>query len=287
MDWPGDLVEDIARRRCVIFLGAGISAGCQNAEGRRPKTWVQFLKHATESVERPNQHIKNLINRHDYLTACEVIKASLGQDGFNSLVMEEFLSPQYQHSKIHEDVFKLDSRIVATPNFDKIYETYANAQAYGSIRVKHHYDDDVAEAIRRSHRLILKVHGTIDTPQHMIFSRKEYAEARQKYLSFYSVLEALVLTHTFLFLGCGINDPDIRLLLEDIYFRHPNGRPHVLVLPRGEEHKGVLKILEDTMNVKVLLYSKAGDHNELMVSVKELTELVEAERENLRKTSNW
>ncbi len=285
--WPENLIKDIARRRCVIFLGAGISAGCKNNAGRRPRTWSDFLEHATETIASPKRHIKTLINRQDYLTACEVIRKSVGQDNFNTLVIDEFLTPEYKPSKIHEAVFKLDSRIVATPNFDKIYETYANGQAHGSIRIKHHYDNDVAEAVRRSHRLILKVHGTVDTPQRMIFTRKEYAEARQKYRSFYLVLEALALTHTFFFLGCGLSDPDIRLLLEDIYFRHPTGRPHVIVLPRGGVHGDVLKVIEETMNVEVLRYSKASDHRELVSSVEALTELVDAERAQLRETSNW
>lgn len=288
IDWPPDLIEDIARRRCVIFLGAGISAGCKNDAGRQPRTWKDFLTHiADNEVGAPNRHIKTLINKHDYLTACEVVKKSVGQDRFNSLVTEEFLTPRYKCSETHEAIFKLDSRIVATPNFDKIYETYANAQANSSIRIIHHYDEEVAEAVRRDHRLILKVHGTIDTPQKMIFTRKEYAKARQAYRSFYSVLEALALTHTFFFLGCGVSDPDIRLLLEDNYFRHPAGRPHIMLMPRGEIHADILKIIEETMNVSVLLYSKVNDHIELLNSLKQLTDLVEEKREELRTNSNW
>lgn len=285
--WPENLIEDIARRRCVIFLGAGISAGCENEEGRRPKSWKEFLTHAVNNVARPNKHIKTLIKRQDYLTACEVIKKSVGRDTFNSLVIEEFLTPRYKFTNMHEAVFKLDARIVATPNFDKIYETYANTQADGSIRVKNHSDDDIAEAVRRNHRLILKIHGTIDTPDRMIFTRKEYAEARQRYRSFYSVLEALALTHTFFFLGCGVNDPDIKLLLEDNYFRHPTGRPHIMVLPRGEVHDDIIKVIEETMNVNILLYSKASDHQELLSSVEALTNLVDEAREQLRNNSNW
>jgi len=287
IEWPKNLIEDIARRRCVIFLGAGISAGCENEAGRHPKSWNDFLEDAINTVSTPKQHIRGLTKRHDYLTACEVIKKTIGKDSFNTLIIDEFLSPRYKHSKMHEAIFKLDSRIVATPNFDKIYETYANAQAHGSIRIKHNYDDDVAEALKRNHRLILKIHGTIDTPEHMIFTRKEYAEARQRYRCFYSIIDALALTHTFFFLGCGVNDPDIKLLLEDNYFRHPIGRPHIMVLPRGEVHGDIVKVIEETMNVNILLYSKASDHQELLSSVEALTNLVDEAREQLRNNSNW
>lgn len=287
--WPNDLIEDIARRRCVLFLGAGISAGCINNSGRCPQTWKDFLLNIVDEIDGvgAKTHVRRLINRQDYLTACEVVKQRVGDQGFNSKMMDEFLTPQYNHSAIHEDVFKIDSRIVATPNFDKIYETYANGQAAGSIRVKYYYDSDVAEAVRSSHRIILKVHGTIDAPDKVIFTRKEYARARQNYRNFYLVLEALILTHTFIFLGCGVNDPDIKLLLEDYYFRYPTGRSHILVLPKKEEHKDIIKIIEESMNVKVLQYSKAHNHRELFDSIKNLSDQVEQKREALKQNGNW
>jgi len=232
-------------------------------------------------------HIRNLIKKEDYLTSCEVVKATLGRNDFNGLLITEFLNPQFPHAPIHEAIFDLDSRIVATPNFDKIYETFANHRASGSIRIKHHYDADVAEAIRRSGRLILKIHGTIDSPDKMIFTRQEYAEARVKYRSFYSILEALVLTHTFLFLGCGINDPDIRLLLEDNFFKHKSTVPHIFVLPKESLHKDVIAVIQASMNLKVLTYNSSGGNTELLDSLKDLIGRVEQERDLLRSNSNW
>ncbi|MCL8034387.1 SIR2 family protein, partial [Pseudomonas aeruginosa] len=63
--------------------------------------------------------------------------------------------------------------------------------------------------------LIIKIHGSVDSTDKLIFTRKDYSEARTKYRNFYQIIEALSLTHTFIFIGCGTNDPDIRLLLED------------------------------------------------------------------------
>lgn len=286
IEWPAELISDIARRRVVLFLGSGISRNSSNADGRKPKTWVQFLEHALPSVN-PNRHIKSLLKEKDYLTACEVIKKSTGREVFHQLLRDEFLNPGYHHASIHENIFKLDSRIVATPNFDKIYETYANHAARGSIVIKHHYDPDTAEALRGTDRIILKIHGTIDSPERMVFTRREYAEAREKYRAFYSLLEALALTHTFLFLGCGVNDPDIRLLLEENFFRHPSSRPHIFVLPNKILHNSVQKVLQESMNLNIIGYKKSADHKELFDSIEKLVQLVEEKREQLRIDSNW
>lgn len=283
--WPRELISDLARRRTVLFLGSGISRNSTSVSGVRPKTWVEFLE-STSTIVNPNRHIKALIKEKDYLTACEVIKKALGRDVFHQQLRDEFLSPQYQHALIHEQIFKLDSRIVATPNFDKIYETYANHAAKASIVVKHHYDPDIAGAIRGTDRIILKVHGSIDSPERMIFTRKEYAEARQKYRGFYSLLGALVLTHTFVFLGCSVNDPDIRLLLEDTFFRHPSSRAHFFVIPNGL-HSSVRSVLEESMNLTILSYKPTQNHKEVSDSIEELIGLVENARDELRKNANW
>lgn len=284
--WPRELISDLARRRVVLFLGSGISRNSRNIAGRQPRTWSALLETMLQNVN-PNRHIKKLIKENDFLTACEVIKKALGRDAFNQHLREEFLTPAYCHAQIHEEIFKLDSRIVATPNFDKIYETYANQKAGGSIIVKHHFDPDVASAIRGPERVILKVHGTIDSPERMIFTRKEYAEARENHRKFYSILEALALTHTFLFLGCGVNDPDIRLLLEDSFFRHPSSRQHTFVLPNGSVHNSVKNVLQESMNLSIITYKPATAHKELHDSIISLVGLVESEREDLKNSMNW
>ena len=33
INWPEDVVEDIARRRCVLYLGSGVSANSVNEKG--------------------------------------------------------------------------------------------------------------------------------------------------------------------------------------------------------------------------------------------------------------
>ena len=106
-------------------------------------------------------------------------------------------------------------------------------------------------------------------------------------LSFYMLLEALALTHTFLFLGCGINDPDIKLLLEDTFFLYPSQRSHFFVLPRRELHPTILDIIEDTMNLKMLQYDSRNSHQELLDSVNNLVNQVEQKRDELRETGNW
>lgn len=78
--WGDELVSAIARRRSVIMIGSGVSRNSTNADGKRPATWVDFLKSAAAKIDSPV--IAELIDQRDYLTACELIKKKVGDDVF-------------------------------------------------------------------------------------------------------------------------------------------------------------------------------------------------------------
>lgn len=63
IDWPEALVEAIARRRCVLFLGSGISANSQNSSGKRPATWEKFLRDILSKRETKLRDHKDTIER--------------------------------------------------------------------------------------------------------------------------------------------------------------------------------------------------------------------------------
>lgn len=291
IDWPQDLVSDVARRRCVLVLGSGISSNSTNASGARPKTWAAFLNHATTFIGAPAAHkkeINKLIRNNEFLTACQVIRDLMGKTAFYQLTEQEYLIPRFQYAEIHDRIIELDSRIVATPNFDTIFENRINSVQHSSVAVKNYYDNDVAEAIRSTKRMVLKIHGTINSPNRMIFTRDDYTKARHENAAFYSILDALAVTHTFLFLGCGLDDPDIKLILEDYGFKHEHSRPHYFVLPSSKLHAIVKPAVEKSLNVSCLSYpAPRGDHSKLKASIQELRDLVNAERLEISTKQSW
>ncbi len=286
INWPDSLVEDIARRKCVLVLGSGVSKNSTNADGDRPKDWHEFLIHASTNINGKIE-IRKQIKSGDYLTACELIKKELGRDDYNTLVRTEFLTPAFQPAKIHEYIFNLDSRIVITPNFDKIYDTYANTASHGNIIVKKYTENDIADSIRRPEPLIIKIHGSVEAPDDLIFTRKDYSEARTKYRDFYHLIDALSVTHTFIFIGCGTNDPDIRLILEDYSFRFAKNKKHYIVMAKNAVHAKVREIISETMSLKPLLYDPKDYHSLLTSSLEKLVNDVELKREDLANTRKW
>ena len=289
ISWPTNLITDIARRQCVLFLGAGVSKNAKNRDGRSPKTWSEFLRAGIEQIANRSEKkvVAACIKNGDYLMACELLKRSLGGSKFIDLLRDEFQRPGFMVADIHKDIFLLDSRIVITPNFDKIYESYAANEAQGTIITKYYYDTDIVDVLRNDAYVILKIHGCIDAPNKLIFSKLDYVEKRSQYRSFYEILEALALTKTFIFIGAGLNDPDIQLLLENHAFRYKVSHKHYFILPKKYTSSRELEVYSESMNLEFILYDDKFEHKELKESIKDLISIVDSRRNKIATARNW
>lgn len=249
--------------------------------------WKEFLTQAAvDCPDKANMDvIREALDAGDYLHACEWLKKRWDSRWRNYL-RDTFATPGYAAAEIHEQILKLDSRIVFTLNFDGIYERHADSIHRGSHIVKNYYDEDVEEFLRGPGRYIVKVHGSLDRATNLIFTQKEYSKARVTNTAFYQAFDAALLTHTFIFLGCGISDPDINLLLENQNFRYQEQAPHFFVTSHGfnVDRK---QSLRESRNLKVLEYDPLDEgHSGLVRELETLNLAVEAERFELANSTN-
>lgn len=292
IDWPDDIVSDIARRRCVLYLGSGVSANSTTIDGtKHPPTWDAFLREILSNkaceLNGSVTTIEGLLDKKEYLTACEIIVDKLTEQVFGNLAAEAFRRPGYLPSEIHNVIFGLDSKLVITPNIDKIYDQCTSINSHGTVVTKKYYED-IAPFLRQPDYLVIKAHGCVDDPQNLVFTHKQYNLARNKYATFYRLLDALLLTNTFIFIGCGLNDPDIQLMLEDCNFSFPNCKPHYFITAKDSVSDDIARTLFANRNIKILSYDNSdGTHAELLDDLKKLSPLVEAKREELAQNASW
>lgn len=289
--WPEELIHSIACRRCVLFFGAGVSMNSSGKDGVRPPSWSSFLTEAAGLIGAPGRkiikEINALIKASDYLTAAEVIRTEIKQERFTNLVKARFHTPDFKAAPIHKTLFNLDLRIAITPNFDSIYETAAGERGAGALTTKIYHDDDIADCLRRHERVLIKSHGTISSPNKLIFTRTDYAKARNSHSQFYELLDALLRTHTFIFVGCGVNDPDIRSLLENYRYRHPYGQSHYFVTASKNFGTEVKTVMSESLKINFIEYQATKDHANLSRELENLQQLVEIERIAISKNQSW
>ena len=282
--WPQSLVSAIARRRAVVLIGSGVSANATTAAGDRPPTWGKFLELAYKELGKRVPHISGALKRYNYLEACEYLKNEYNE-GWYDEIRKYFISPQYRPGDIHKAIFDLDSRIVASLNFDRIYETYAITETQNTIIIKNYYDDDVRQAIAGSERYIIKPHGSVDTMSRMIFSLDDYARARVEHAGFYEMMNTLLHTHTFFCVGCGLSDPDMKLLFEDYRYKYSES-PHFMTLP-NPVYTAEASLIQKTRGLNVVKYSSRDNHKELTDSLIELGKSVSIKRNEIAVSQNW
>ena len=94
IEWPVDLVRDIAARRSVLFLGAGVSRNAENAHGVHPREWTDFLHYLASLVADAAQRaeVEQCVTDADLLTACELCRKYLSPPVFKTEMLKEFSS---------------------------------------------------------------------------------------------------------------------------------------------------------------------------------------------------
>ena len=260
MKWPNNIVEELAYRRCILFLGAGISATSKNDEGESPEVWSKFLNNVKSMIKNPSiddtKFIEEMLSEKKYLLALQTISDLCDPGEYNDYLKDKYLRGGFKPSEVHKIIKDLDSKIVVTTNFDKIYENICSEPEYVTLD----YTDtrSIIANIKAPESIIIKAHGSIDDTEKIIFTAKQYNEAQQKFPEFYHLLSALFLTHTVIFLGYSLNDPDINLLLQFLYNTANSTCPHYLIDKTGNS-KQIKKHWKETYNVSVGEYGDSFD----------------------------
>lgn len=277
--WPLNLVRELAERNAVVLLGAGASADARGTADATPPLWKALLEEALVELaphHDSREYARERLEKGQYLEAAEVIFSNCSPADYAEFLTRKFRTPKFAPTEIHELVRDLDTRIVATTNYDRLFEV-ATGDHY---LVRKHDDDDVLSAIRGPDPVLLKAHGCISHPEKTVLTRTSYHEARKNFRFFYDVLDSLFMLHTVLFIGAALTDPDIQLILENVNLSAPCGYPHYALMPAGG-NPAWLEAVARAYNIRTLEYSYvagSNDHSDCVTKLRELFQDVESYR---------
>jgi len=286
-DWPENLVRDIARRRCVIVAGSGVSSQAVGDGGAKPPTWKTFLRNCNNNCpDGPHKNITTAIEECNLLAACEWLQKKF-DDRWTEQLRNAFSAPRFAPAEVHKDIARLDSRIVFSLNFEDILDRAMQDVYSGTCVTKRYFDDGVSEFLRGTDRYLVKVHGSLDETDKIIFTQRQYAEARVKSAAFYNAFDSALMTHTFLFLGTGHQDPDINLVLENQNFTYNQQHPHYFLAAQGM-HSDQKESLRTNRNLQVIEYDAVDDdYSGFPPAIAELVTKVETARQELAEKQEW
>lgn len=113
--WPSSLVQELADRRCIIVMGAGVSAACKSRDQTKMlPDWSGLLAKLNGKLRDSSEQvfISDLIDKGKYLEAAQIIRDHINSADFAALVRAEFVAPCFFPSELHKVIHEIDCKVV-------------------------------------------------------------------------------------------------------------------------------------------------------------------------------
>lgn len=280
IEFTPDLLDDFIQGRVAIFMGAGVSAGVNTRTGQPIKTWASFLLATAKKFSNNTiaTEVNELVSQGDYLFACEILKEHL-IDKWDSILKDEFEkigSP----SHLQESITALGARITITTNFDLFIESHwevLNPKATHHLQVKNGVSPECFSIFRDDKPYLIKLHGSINHTESMIFSLSDYAAKAHANWQYSSFMETLLCTHTVIFIGFSMRDAAITNLLEIYAQRYPKNRPHYAFMPDFDSDRKI-RIMKNHRKLFIIPYKSKNDHHQLIQHIERLQKQIDKRR---------
>jgi O-acetyl-ADP-ribose deacetylase (regulator of RNase III) len=202
---PAELVQALRDRDCVLFVGSGLSlpAGLGS--------WSGLIADLQARLGLSADAVPDTVE--GYLDLAQWYRDAFahdGHEGLDQVVGRHFDRPdaQLRPTLAHYLLFSLHPKTVITTNYDRLLEKTGQVLRRPVTRVV--AQKDVPLAGRGEGTCVVKLHGDVRTPGSIVLSRDDYDHFFQKRPALTLLLEGLLLTQTFFFVGYSLRDPDFR-----------------------------------------------------------------------------
>ena len=267
------LKSQLESNSIIPIIGAGLSCWAGYP------LWGSLLKKVAEKSnnDKLKQDVNKLIEDYEYEKAADTLEKFFKENRFMRKVNEVISSVNPDESKrppFHQQLKKLFKAPFVTTNYDKLLETLLGASFVVNPQ------DPFNEAAINSHlqnkkHFIIKLHGTVDDPTHMILTKKSYnkvygdnSEEPDKTLSLPRTLETVFKSSFPLFLGCSL-DKDRTCAV----FKNCVGTTGfaLVEMPDNQADFDEKDAQLDDMNLQVIWYPH-GQHEAVEVLINQLAE---------------
>lgn len=198
--FPEPFLDDIVKNKCIPFIGAGFSRNAAFPDGYQMPLWDDLGKKLSASILG-----------YEYTGPIDAISAYEHEYSRAKLIEEltkHLLIDIATPSNTHKSFCKLPFNLVATTNIDFLLERgYEAVKRYCCPIVQ---EDRLAVSIDGVHINLLKLHGDLHHPNHLIVTEDDYDVFIEKYPLYATFIANLLISKTALFIGYSLDDPDFR-----------------------------------------------------------------------------
>lgn len=201
------LVQLARDERLVVFFGSGASVGAGLP------TWDDLLDQLARDAGLGADLAA--LRRLSVLDRARLVERAFdrktierpGERPMATRIAELFSSPYA--SLVHHLTAALPVREFVTTNFDDLFEVAAEG-FHPALSVLPHAADPNAR------RWLLKMHGCVTRPQHIVLTRDDYLRYEQQRAALAGIVQALLLTRHMLFVGFSLADDNFHRIVDAV-----------------------------------------------------------------------
>ncbi|MBF0339138.1 MAG: SIR2 family protein, partial [Nitrospirae bacterium] len=258
-------LKDVVRAvRAIAFIGAGCSIPLGYP------SWAGLIARILDEIGRTKPSMATKVDmlrekNDDLLYVAGECKSLMGEKDFRAFIGREFQPKENDnHTEEHKLIIKLPFYNYMTSNYDSCLDS-----AYWSVENKapssFTYNNkqqlaDYCTSTVEPQRKIFHIHGRYDNPQDIVLTEEDYKGAYQE--GFISSLRSIIMTHTVVFIGSGVNDPDFLNIMRfiDHVFMGCQGKHYAIISwPASGYAEIEAGRLQSKYNITPVFYEIQGD----------------------------
>ncbi len=194
-----DLIDALRKGECVVFTGAGLS------QGAGLLGWSEFIHELAKDLGAP--HIGELDH---FLDVAQWYVEEKGEDRLAEQIRRCFGPGLGRPTLPHYLLASLPMKVMVTTNYDDLLEQALEGLRRHPAAITN--ETDVAQVGHGEGVSVVKMHGDAATSQRFVLSRDDFERFLLQRPAMASLLEGLLLNHSFFFVGYGLRDPNFRQL---------------------------------------------------------------------------
>ncbi|MFK3711746.1 SIR2 family NAD-dependent protein deacylase [Leclercia adecarboxylata] len=189
--------QDNTYHGAAVMVGAGFSRSAALTGDVRKKLplWNDFSKILSEELKSKSS---------SPLRLAEEYSAFFGKQGLHDLIRKAINNAAWNPSELHYKLLKLPWSEVLTTNWDTLLER-ASFDVHNQVYCVVNKQEDLSSA--RSPRIV-KLHGTIDVTNELIFTQEDYRKYPQHYAAFVNFARQVFIENELCLLGFSGEDPN-------------------------------------------------------------------------------
>lgn len=202
------LVEDILeykkKKKLAFFVGAGVSAVSNYP------SWYDLVKDMADELNYKYEldaKGKAIFSSEEYLRIPQIYYDNKSETEYFEKINGAF-SSDCKPNEVHDLIMQLNPYHILTTNYDTLLEQAANKYGINYSVINH----DEKISVTPTKRYILKVHGDFENNK-FVLKEQDYLDYEKDYVLIDTVMKTIIATNLIVFIGYGLNDYNIKLIL--------------------------------------------------------------------------